>query len=175
MSRCSVSPPPQNIHLDLRHSVFDSAHVQKMRPLSFPEITSVTSGFRGHADVLPQKGSDRNERSGASVGSALSHGVPPPEPHPHPHPRRVALIFRALSGTNLLATCHSPTGSQLKCYDWNRWFWVGSLAPRLAQKGAKVDQGVIVTSGYRLASCSRLQNCAEATVGFRSRFAFISR
>lgn len=49
--------PPQNIHLDLRRSVFDSAHVQKMRPLSFPEITSVTSGFRGLADALPQKGS----------------------------------------------------------------------------------------------------------------------
>lgn len=59
-----------------------------------------------------------------------------------PRPRRVVLMFHALSGTNPLVTYHSPTGSQLKCYDWNRWFWVDSLSPRLPQKDFKVDKGV---------------------------------
>lgn len=56
--------------------------------------------------------------------------------------RRVVLMFHALSGTNLLVTCHSPTTSQIKWYDWNRWFWVDLLSPRLPEKDFKVHKGV---------------------------------
>lgn len=121
--------------LYLRHS-FDSIHVQSMRPLLPGD--NLTSGCRG-CGCSPTEESDPNERWGASVGSTLSHGVR------EPRPCRVVLMFHALSGTNLLVTCHSPTGSQLKCYDRNRCFWVDSLSPRLPQKDLQVDKGVKFT------------------------------
>lgn len=67
------------------------------------------------------------------------------------------LMFPALSGTNLLRTCHSPTGSQIKCYDGNRWFWVDSFPPSHPDEGR--FNGI---------------HSIEANRGFRSRFGLIS-
>lgn len=68
--------------LYLRHSL-DSIHVQNIRTLLPGDI--LASGFRG-CGCSPTEGSDPNERSGASVGSTLSHGVPARAAAP---PRRV--------------------------------------------------------------------------------------
>lgn len=167
-------PPEHPSLLDLRRGFLtpssglqhwtpeDEASPSRSSPQSHPDS--------GAADVLPQKGA-----IGRSVQERLSARLCLMAGPRESRPRRVALIFHALSGTNLLVTCHSPTGSQLKCYDWNRWFWVGSLAPRLPQKGFKVDHRVIFTGCCRLASSCRFYYCAEANLGFRSRrFALIT-
>lgn len=62
----------------------------------------------------PAGQSEPIRRSGEPVGSTVSSH---------------RLMFPALSGTNLLLTCPSPTGSQITCYDGNRWLWVDSLSP----------------------------------------------